>query len=782
VTTLADILVAHWSLGEASGTRADDVGSNDLTDNNTVGQTTGVVGNAALFVAANSEFLSLNDNADVRMGDAHVTICFFVKLTSLPAVDNTGYSLVTKDTDSPANSRDYTIDYLRDDGTPANGGFRFYINGGAFLAATGAVASTGVWYPIRAWHDPDANTINLQVGNGSIISQSTGGTAPETSSAQFRIGARQYSGFEDYADAAIDQVAIFKGRPLTDQEWLWYQNNGLGQDYATYDSFFNSAVRTLDLLPVRYESNPIISADTADWKDSQVYDFSIIEDPSNSANLLMYVTGMAAPVQTGIESIGLYNGTKANPYSWSENGGAGNGQVLEPTGVNGDFDEVHVRLGCVIYHPVEDEIWMYYTGSLADHAGGEIGLAIAPANDPDNFTRYGSNPILTPDGQGVDDGFRVEEPFVVPPWVSGLSKWYMIYAYHKAGGIQLRAAESDDGLTWTKMGTGDILAPRADGSETFPQWHQVRQIGSLWYMILEDGWNETDPYVCTVAVATHPAGPYFAVKFPTPFLPSSGVPTAFDYTHTATPHLFNIDGTEYLFYCGATTTNPYISQWSAGVAVCINPTNLTTVLEDSFTDTNGTALTSHTMETGPGWSAVTGTFEIQGNKAVPDSDANDDQITTDAGVANYILTATVTNRFVASTNEDAANIAFRWSDSSHFWLFYPSGLGGEATLFENTGSGNVERLGVAHPFVDNAAYQIKLLVNGASITCYIDDELIFVYNLARTNAETTDIGLRVGKASTPAGLCSWDSLVVQSFAEIAPATNRRRRLICGAAA
>ena len=51
-------LVGDWSMDETSGTRADSHGTNNLTDNNTVGSTTGVISNAASFVSANSEYLS----------------------------------------------------------------------------------------------------------------------------------------------------------------------------------------------------------------------------------------------------------------------------------------------------------------------------------------------------------------------------------------------------------------------------------------------------------------------------------------------------------------------------------------------------------------------------------------------------------------------------------------------------------------------------------------------------------------------------------------------------
>lgn len=54
-----DDAVSLWRLDEASGTRADSIGSNDLTDNNTVGYANaGPQGVVASAVAANSEYLS----------------------------------------------------------------------------------------------------------------------------------------------------------------------------------------------------------------------------------------------------------------------------------------------------------------------------------------------------------------------------------------------------------------------------------------------------------------------------------------------------------------------------------------------------------------------------------------------------------------------------------------------------------------------------------------------------------------------------------------------------
>lgn len=60
-SSLATNLVAYWKLDEASGTRVDSHGSNDLTDNNTVTSATGVINDGAYFTAANTEYLSRAD-------------------------------------------------------------------------------------------------------------------------------------------------------------------------------------------------------------------------------------------------------------------------------------------------------------------------------------------------------------------------------------------------------------------------------------------------------------------------------------------------------------------------------------------------------------------------------------------------------------------------------------------------------------------------------------------------------------------------------------------------
>lgn len=53
-------LAAYWKMDEASGTRADSIGSSTLTDNNTVGSANGLIGNCASMVQSAYEYLSLS--------------------------------------------------------------------------------------------------------------------------------------------------------------------------------------------------------------------------------------------------------------------------------------------------------------------------------------------------------------------------------------------------------------------------------------------------------------------------------------------------------------------------------------------------------------------------------------------------------------------------------------------------------------------------------------------------------------------------------------------------
>jgi hypothetical protein len=218
---LTDDLVSFWEF--EGNSLVDSHGTNHLTDNNTVGYAGGVVGDALAIVAANSEFASIASNSTLEMGDIDFTICGWVN-----AATATGNHMIVAKDDDAASSRDFTLVWT------ASPNIDFYINGGGANPTVSSITLVNTtWYFVRAWHDAGGNTINLQVNLLAPTSTATGGVVPDLSAAQFRLGAREYAGFENYFDGSLDQWGVWK-RLLTTEEHEYLYNAGAGRAYSEF--------------------------------------------------------------------------------------------------------------------------------------------------------------------------------------------------------------------------------------------------------------------------------------------------------------------------------------------------------------------------------------------------------------------------------------------------------------------------------------------------------------------------------------------------------------------
>jgi len=225
---LTDNLQAFWELTEASGTRSDSTANNnDLTDNNTVGQGTGVIDNCADFEEANTEYLTIanGDQTGLNM-TSDFSISAWIKLESLPANDSE-YAIVDR---FQANDG-YRINVFR------TGGGTMQIrrgikNGGSqdnYDVTT--TLNTGTWYHF-VWTFKDTGKANklYKDGNTTPISDQTGSIAPASVSSTLSLG----SGSETpsrYMDGLIDLVGIWD-RELTSAEVSELYNSGSGLSYA----------------------------------------------------------------------------------------------------------------------------------------------------------------------------------------------------------------------------------------------------------------------------------------------------------------------------------------------------------------------------------------------------------------------------------------------------------------------------------------------------------------------------------------------------------------------
>lgn len=218
---LVDNLVSYWSLEEASGTRNDSHGTNHLTDNNTVASATGKVGSAADFEDANSESLSITDNASLSLtGD--MTVAVWINAETISGATND----ICGKFKAPSNQISWLLIVRGSTGTISG-----LVSGdGTSFTMVDSVTMPwpGTWYFVVFQHDATANQIKIKVNNGSW-STASHSTNIFDGTAQFRIGARDDP--SNYWDGLIDECAIWS-RCLSDAEVTDLYNSGSGRDYS----------------------------------------------------------------------------------------------------------------------------------------------------------------------------------------------------------------------------------------------------------------------------------------------------------------------------------------------------------------------------------------------------------------------------------------------------------------------------------------------------------------------------------------------------------------------
>lgn len=213
-------LVVCWDFEEPSGTRYDLVGSNDLTEYNTVGQVDGVTntGYACQVVSANSEILGANDSADLSVA-GHVSFTLLTWIYNDDATAACGPISKYYPNDEYRLYRSSTPSYV------------FYVYDADCLGGAGSVAVgptlTETWNMIVAWHDPDADELYIDVNNGSISATNAHADGICDSNSGFKIGGRKIGSL--HCDDRYDTTAIWQ-RTLTDEEIDWLYAAGDGRD------------------------------------------------------------------------------------------------------------------------------------------------------------------------------------------------------------------------------------------------------------------------------------------------------------------------------------------------------------------------------------------------------------------------------------------------------------------------------------------------------------------------------------------------------------------------
>lgn len=183
------------------------------------------------------------------------------------------------------------------------------------------------------------------------------------------------------------------------------------------------------------------------------------------------------------------------------------------------------------------------------------------------------------------------------------------------------------------------------------------------------------------------------------------------------------------------------------------PTAGSTISSDTFTDTNGTGLASHTPDAGSGWTVHSGTWSVQSNRA--ECTAAQGFATVDAGVTNAKATVTVT-MLGSIVSGVRAGLVLRWADSSNHV---------RVRMLEQGSSDEIEVeeviagvAAVAHKcylgskWANGASYVLAADVVGDELNVYLDGAIFLTMFLSSATLLTgTRFGLyrETGSDNTP---------------------------------
>jgi len=228
--SLSNNLVAWWKMDEKSGTRRDNWRTNHLTEISSSGllsNSAGTLGNAAFFIAANSQGLTRASSSSLAMADSDFTIScwFYLTTTGERTLIAKRQSASTYEYCLFVNTDNVVTWRVSSSGSAENGTVR--------ATSIGAV-STATWYYVTAWHDTGDTlgvSINLSADTATYASGVIAGTG------NFFIGMFSGATADQRMNGRIDEVG-FWNRVLTAAERSALYNSGTGnRPLLAYDQW-----------------------------------------------------------------------------------------------------------------------------------------------------------------------------------------------------------------------------------------------------------------------------------------------------------------------------------------------------------------------------------------------------------------------------------------------------------------------------------------------------------------------------------------------------------------
>jgi hypothetical protein len=165
----------------------------------------------------------------------------------------------------------------------------------------------------------------------------------------------------------------------------------------------------------------------------------------------------------------------------------------------------------------------------------------------------------------------------------------------------------------------------------------------------------------------------------------------------------------------------------------------TFLLKDLFAGTSGTNLTAHTMDIGPGWSALTGGFTLNGSGSAVPSSTSPCVDTSNAGQADMDASVTVN----ASVLNNFPSVMVRVQDvNNYFTAGLDLGGGGRGfALYEVSAGTTVTRATYTISPVTGTNYVLEVRAKGTSFTGFLNGAQVWTYSSSDFQS-STGAGLR----------------------------------------
>lgn len=220
LSTLLDNLVAYYPLDESSGTRADALGSYDLTAFNSPTSGAGIQGNAAEFASASSQYLegTITANRNGKSWFASV----WVKVAASPSGGQNFLS-----TANPTNGKG--IDIAINSSKALN--WRLWTGGTFYNANFDASLTNNTWHHVVVAYNATTSELVTWLDAANKKTTASIATIQSETTVTVSLGYRPAFGGQEYFDGLVDEVGIWLNKYPTDDEIAELYNAGVGIAY-----------------------------------------------------------------------------------------------------------------------------------------------------------------------------------------------------------------------------------------------------------------------------------------------------------------------------------------------------------------------------------------------------------------------------------------------------------------------------------------------------------------------------------------------------------------------